>query len=69
MLSVFADATQSGRLNLGDCKCGGEIVAGPMRNEQCIFYVKRIVPGPFNFPKQTYSRKQQSDYKVYLRTF
>jgi hypothetical protein len=39
VLSVFADAPQSVSQNPGDCKCGGEIVAGPLRNEQGILYV------------------------------
>jgi len=39
VLSVFADAPQSVSQNPGDCKWGGEIVAGPLRNEQGILYM------------------------------
>jgi hypothetical protein len=45
-MSVFADVMRSVSQNPDDCKCAREIVAGPMRNEQCIFYVKRTVPSP-----------------------
>lgn len=39
LLSVFADIMRSVCQNLSDCKRGGEIVAGPLRNEQGILYV------------------------------